>query len=273
MLKGELHTTDFYRGETMEMNLKGKVGIVTGGGREIGEAIALALAKEGVNVVVADVDVTTANDTAKEARSLGVKSIGMKVDVSSSISVDNMVEATLKEFGRIDILVNNAGISPKHEGGRVETVQISEEEWSQVMDINLRGTLYCSQRVVKPMLEQGAGKIVNISSLAGKAPYEPMPTGAHYNASKAAVINLTQTMAKELAPHGVNVNAIAPGRIATAMAQVSSSESNEAMLRATPMGRFGTPEEIANVVIFLVSGMASYITGETINVNGGWIMD
>jgi len=255
----------------MELNLKGKVGIVTGGGRGIGKAIALALAREGVDVVVADID--AADAVADEARALGTKSIGMKVDVSSSASVDEMVAATLKEFGRIDILVNNAGISPKHEGGRIETAEISEDEWSQVMKVNLMGTLYCSQRVVKPMLRQGAGKIINLSSVAGKAPYVPMPTGAHYNASKAAIISLTQTMAKELAPHGIRVNAIAPGRIETILAKLSSPESNEAMLKATPMGRFGTPEELAKVVVFLASDMASYITGETVNVNGGWIMD
>jgi 3-oxoacyl-[acyl-carrier protein] reductase len=123
------------------------------------------------------------------------------------------------------------------------------------------------------MLQQKAGAIVNIASLAGKAPREPMPTGAHYNISKAGIINLTQKLAAELAPHGIRVNAIAPGRIATPMATLASTESNQVMLERTPMGRFGKPEEIANLVLFLASEVSSYITGETVNINGGWIMD
>jgi 3-oxoacyl-[acyl-carrier protein] reductase len=255
----------------MELKLKGKVAIVTGGGRGIGEAITLALAREGVNVVVADLE--GAEAVVVQAGSLGTNSVGVKTDIADSTSIDDMVKTTLERLGRIDILVNNAGISPKHEGGRVETVDISEEEWDRVMSINLTGALYCSQRVIKPMLSLGGGRIINMSSVAGRAPFVSMPTGAHYNVSKAAIIALTQTMAKELAPHGITVNAIAPGRIETMLAKLSSPESNEVMLKATPMGRFGTPEEVANVIVFLASDMASYITGETINVNGGWIMN
>jgi 3-oxoacyl-[acyl-carrier protein] reductase len=142
-----------------------------------------------------------------------------------------------------------------------------------VMGVNLEGALFCSQQAVKCMLPQKSGAIVNIASLAGKTPYEPMPTGAHYNISKAGIINLTQKLANELAPHGIRVNAVAPGRIATPMAKLASGPANQAMLDRIPMGRFGAPEDVANVVLFLASDAASYITGETVNVNGGWIMD
>jgi 3-oxoacyl-[acyl-carrier protein] reductase len=141
------------------------------------------------------------------------------------------------------------------------------------MAVNLKGTLFCCQEAVKYMIPNKAGAIVSISSIAGKAPNEPMPTGAHYNASKAGIINVTQKLAKELAAYNIRVNAVAPGRIATPMAKLASGEINQTMLDCTPLGRFGTPEEVANLVLFLSSEAAGYITGETININGGWFMD
>jgi 3-oxoacyl-[acyl-carrier protein] reductase len=255
----------------MDLNLEGKVAIVTGGGRGIGEAICIA--KEGVHVVVSDIDFTTANEVSERIKAMGRKAMSMKVDVSNLEGVSRMMDSVIKEFGRIDILINNAGISPKKEGGQTLTWEIQPEEWDMVMEVNLKGTLFCSQQAIKYMLPQKKGTIVNISSIAGKSSYGAMPTGAHYNTSKAGIINLTQRLAFELAPHGIRVNAIAPGRIETMLAKLSSNEMNRAMLERTPIGRFGTPEEVAHLVLFLASDVSSFITGETVNINGGMLMD
>jgi len=258
----------------MELGLKGKVAIVTGGGRGIGEAICLAFADERTHIVVSDIDFENAKGVAEKIRAMGVKAIPAKTDVSRAEEARKLVEIAVKELGRLDILVNNAGISPKKQGGGpAMTWEIGLEEWDSVMGVNLKGTLFCSQEAVRHMLLKKSGAIVNIASIAGKAPFEPMATGAHYDASKAAIINLTQRLASEVAEHGIRINAVAPGRIATPMAKFASKEWNQAMLARTPMGRFGTPEEIANLVVFLASDAASYITGETVNINGGWFMD
>ena len=258
----------------MDLHLDDKVAMVTGGGRGIGEAICMAFANEGAQVVVTDIDSDTAITVSENIKALGRKALAVKTDVSNRDEVVRLMESVLKEFGRIDILVNNAGISPKKEGGGPTlTWEIPPEEWDMVMGVNLKGTLFCSQQALKHMLSQKRGAIVNISSIAGKAPHEPMPSGAHYNTSKAGVINLTQKLARELAPHGIRVNAIAPGRIETLFVKLSSQESNQAMLERTPMGRFGKPGEVANLVLFLASEVSSYITGETVNINGGWFMD
>ncbi len=258
----------------MELNLKQKVAVITGGGRGIGEAICIAFAKEGTHVVVSDIDYENAQSVSEKIQALGPKAIPMKIDISRPEEAKKLIEAAEKEFGTVDILVNNAGISPKKEGGGpAMTWEIGLEEWDRVMGVNLKGTLFCSQEAVKYMLPRKKGAIVNIASIAGKAPFEPMATGAHYDASKAAIINLTQRLASEVAEHGIRINAVAPGRIATPMAKFASQKWNQAMLERTPMGRFGTPEEIANAVVFLASDGASFITGETVNVNGGWFMD
>lgn len=257
----------------MNLQLKDKVAVVTGGGRGIGEAIAMAFAKEGAQVAVADIEDDTAHAVSEKIKALGPRAFGIRSDVSNRDEVVSLMESVFKEFGRIDILVNNAGISPKKEGGAILTWEIEPEEWDMVMGVNLEGALFCSQQAVKYMLPQKRGAIVNISSLAGKAPREPMPTGAHYNVSKAGIISLTQKLGNELAPHGIRVNAVAPGRIATPMAKLATGPANQAMLDRTPMGRFGTPEEVANLVLFLASEASSYITGETVNINGGWLMD
>ena len=257
----------------MELNLKQKVVIVTGGGRGIGESICLAFAKEGTHIMVSDIDFENAKSVSERIRALGSKAIPVKTDVSRQEEAVKLVDLAVKEFGGIDVLVNNAGISPKKNGGPAMTWEIGLEEWDQVMGVNLKGTLFCSQEAVKYMLTRKKGAIVNIASIAGKAPFEPMASGAHYDASKAAIINLTQRLASEVAEHGIRINAVAPGRIATPMAKITSQKWNQAMLERTPMGRFGTSEEVANAVVFLASDGASYITGETMNVNGGWLMD
>ncbi|MCK9275858.1 MAG: SDR family oxidoreductase [Syntrophales bacterium] len=258
----------------MEFNLKGKVAVVTGGGRGIGEAICFAFANEGTHIVVSDIDYASAQAVAERIRSIGPKAIPVEADVARQDHAAKLISTAIGELGGIDCLVNNAGISPKNaEGGPAMTWEIGVDEWDRVMGINLKGSLFCSQEAVKYMISKKAGAIVNIASIAGKAPFEPMATGAHYDASKAAIINLTQRLASEVAEYGIRVNAVAPGRIASPMAKFASQRLNQAMLERTPMGRFGTPEEIAKVVVFLASDGASYVTGETVNVNGGWIMD
>ena len=257
----------------MDLKLRDKVAIVTGGGRGIGEAICMAFAEEEAKVVVSDIDYSMAKDVAEKIKAMGRQSLAVETDVSKPNEVARLIQETINGFENIDVLVNNAGISPKKEGGPLVTWEISPEDWRMVMGVNLEGTLYCSQEVIQHMLPRKKGVIINIASIAGKAPNEPMPTGAHYNVSKAGIINLTQKLAQELAAQGIRLNAIAPGRIATPMAKLATGEANQGMLDRTPMGRFGTPEEIANLVLFLSSEVSSYITGETININGGWFMD
>ncbi len=258
----------------MDLNLKDKVVVVTGGGRGIGEAICLAFAKEGANVVVSNRSFENAVSATDKIHALGLKATPIQTDVSRPEEARKLIGETIKEFGAIDVLVNNAGISPKNQNGEpAMTWEIGLDEWNQVMGVNLNGTLICSQEAIKYMLTRKKGAIVNVSSVAGKAPYEPMATGAHYDASKAAIINLTQRLASEVAEFGIRVNAVAPGRIATPLSKLASPKWNNAMLERTLMGRFGTPDEIASAVVFLASDGASFITGETLNVNGGWIMD
>lgn len=186
----------------MDLQLKGKVAVVTGGGRGIGEAIVMAFANEGADVAVGDIDSSTAHGICEKVKSLGQRALPVKADVSKKDEARHLIESAFDEFGSVDILVNNAGISPKKEGGAILTWEIEPEEWDMVMGVNLKGALFCSQQAVKYMLPHKRGTIVSISSLAGKAPYEPMPTGDHYNISKAGIISLTQKLANELAHMG-----------------------------------------------------------------------
>ena len=257
----------------MDLNLQDKAAIVTGGGRGIGEAICMALAKEGAHVVVSDIDFDTANEASEKIKAMGRRSMPVKVDVSNLEDVTRMMESVIKEFGRIDILVNNAGISPKKEGDRTLTWEILPEEWDRVMGVNLKGTLFCSQQALKYMLPLKKGAIVNISSISAKESFTYQPNGSHYTVSKAGVMNFTQRLASEVASHGIRVNAIAPGRIETFLAKVTSDEMNKTMLERIPMGRFGKPQEVADLVLFLASEVSGYITGETVNINGGSFMD
>lgn len=257
----------------MDLKLRDKVAVVTGGGRGIGEAICMAFAGEGAHLAVSDIDDATASAVSEKIKAMGRKALAKQADVSNPKDAARLMETVYKEFGGIDVLVNNAGISPKKEGGPTLTWEIQPEEWDMVMGVNLKGTLFCSQQAIKYMLPRRRGTIVNMASVAGKSSYGVMPTGAHYNTSKAGIINLTQRLAFELAPHGIRVNAIAPGRIETMLAKLSSGEMNRAMLERTPMGRFGTPEEVAQLVLFLASDISSFITGETVNINGGMLMD
>jgi len=246
--------------------LDGKVAIVTGAGRGIGRAIALALAREGADVVVNDVDSRSAEATANEVRAMGRRALSIVADVSNGEEVIKMVETAIKAFGKIDILVNNAGIFSS-----IPLEDITEENWDKMMKINLKSVFLCSQAVMKPMKRQRSGKIVNIASMAGKV--GGIVAGADYAASKAGVMCLTKSLAKQLAPYGINVNAVAPAWIETDMMKDWPRETKESILKQIPLGRFGKPEEVAEAVVFLVSDGAGFITGATIDINGGILMD
>jgi 3-oxoacyl-[acyl-carrier protein] reductase len=249
------------------MRCEGKVSIVTGGAAGIGEATALALAREGAHVAVLDLDGRRAEMVSAAIREIGRKSIPIRVDVSSSEEVDHSVQRVLKEFGRIDILVNNAGICQV-----VSSIEkITEQDWDRMLAINLKGVFLFSKAVMGIMKGQKSGKIINMGSLAGKV--GGIATGAHYAASKAGVLCFTKSLAKELAPFGVHVNAIAPGVIETDMTRMITGGDWENYLSIIPLGRIGLVEELAKVVVFLASDDASYITGEIIDVNGGQFMD
>jgi len=248
------------------MRLDGKVAIITGAGRGIGRAIALALARDGADVVVNDVDLQSAEAIADKVRAMGRRALPIKADVSVEEEVIKMVKTALKAFGKIDILVNNAAIFSS-----ISLEDITEEKWDKTMKINLKSVFLCSQAVMKFMKRQRSGKIVNIASLAGKV--GGIVAGADYAASKAGVICLTKSLAKQLASYSINVNAVAPAWIETDMMKDWPRETKEAVLRQIPLGRFGKPEEVAEAVVFLASDGAGFITGATIDINGGILMD
>jgi len=246
------------------LKLAGKVALVTGAAQGIGKAIALLLAQNGADVVVSDINVEKANDTAREVKALGRKSVAMKVDVAKLDDVERMVEAILAQFGQIDILVNNAGIARDK-----LILRMTEEDWDAVLNINLKGTFNCTKAVVRHMSKQRSGKIVNIASVVGEM---GNPGQGNYAASKAGVIGFTKTIAREFAQRGINVNAIAPGYIETPMTDALPDKVKDELKRMIPMDRLGKPEDVAEAVLFLVSESANYITGQVLNVNGGIYM-
>ncbi len=246
--------------------LKTKVAIVTGGARGIGKTISQALAKEGAHVIVCDIDYGLAQNTVNDIKNQGFAASAVKMDVSCGEEVKRVSKNILNKFTRIDILINNAGIC-----SLTPIEDITEEEWDRIMDVNLKGTFFCSQAVLKPMITQKSGKIVNIVSIAGKV--GGILTGAHYSASKAAVICLTKSLALRLAPHGINVNAVAAGPIKSQMSDAFPSDKKAKLAQSIPLGGFGEPQDVANAVLFLVSDKAKYITGEILDVNGGLLMD
>jgi len=239
-----------------------KVAIVTGGGRGIGKAIALGLAQAGADVVVAARTGAEIDNTAAEIRTLGRKALSVPSDVRSSDQVTNMVDKTLAEFGYIDILVNNAGGS-----FNVPLLEMSEGAWEAIVRENLKSVFLCSQKVAKVMKEQHRGSIINIASVAGLGSYSP---NASYGAAKAGIINLTKTLAVDLAPYRVRVNAIAPGFIGTAgVARLFPREFLAPLESRIPLGYLGKPEDITGAVIYLASEASAYITGTTIVIDGG----
>ena len=244
------------------MMLENKVAIVTGGGSGIGQAIALRFAREGANIVVAGRTLEKVKETVKKAEEIGARSLALKADVSVSADVAHMVETTVDKFGRIDILVNNAGIII-----RKRFLDHTEEDWDKVMDINLKSVFLCCKQVVPVMMKQGNGKIVNIASTAGQIGFRERVA---YGASKAGVINLTASMALELAPYKINVNAISAGPIETAMGSAAKSqEMRKRVLSCVPYGRLGKPEDIASVAVFLASSESDFLVGSVVVVDGG----
>jgi len=248
------------------MSLMNKVSVVTGGAQGLGRAIALELARKGSHLVVGDVNLEAAQRVTEEVHALGRRSLGLRVDVSNARDVSEMADRVVKEFGRIDILVNNAGIC------QVVTIEkMSEEDWDRVMAVNLKGVFLCSKAVMGVMKKQRSGRIVNMGSLAGKV--GGIATGANYSVSKAGVICFTKALARELAPYGVTVNAVAPGVIETDMTRGITQGDFTNYLKTIPLGTIGSAEDVSHAVAFLVSDEARYITGEILDVNGGMLMD
>lgn len=248
------------------MKLEDKVALVTGGGRGIGRAIALALAREGGDIIVNDVDIERAEEVAAEIDSMGRRAKAIMADISKSEEVKKMVQEALALFGRIDIFINNAGIIKR---GSLE--EHSEEDWDRVIAVNLKGTFNCVKEVVPIMKGQRHGKIVNISSVVGKT--GDIATAPSYGASKGAINAFTKSLARELASFGITVNAVAPHAIETEMSAEWSEEKKQAIVAQIPLGRLGQPEEVAAAVVFLASPGAAFITGEILDVNGGYLMD
>ncbi|MBU5677387.1 3-oxoacyl-[acyl-carrier-protein] reductase [Alkaliphilus sp. MSJ-5] len=247
------------------LNLTGKTALVTGGSRGIGRSIALALANQGANVII---NYTSNEESAakvvEEIESFNVKALAVKANVSNAEEINDMMDKIEEMFDGIDILVNNAGITRDN-----LFIRMKEEDWDQVMDINLKGVFLCTKAVVRKMIKQKYGKIINLSSVVGVV---GNPGQANYCASKAGVIGFTKSLAKEIAGKNITVNAIAPGFIETDMTKVLPENVKESMLEIIPMKKYGKPEDIANLVLFLSSDNASYITGQVIHVDGGMAM-
>lgn len=247
------------------MNLNGKVALVTGASRGIGKAIALTLAKAGADIAVNYAGNTAAaEETAKEIEALGRKAILVQGSVADSAVAQEIVDKTVAELGRIDILVNNAGIT---RDGLL--MRMKEEDWDAVLTTNLKGVFNCTKSAIKYMMKQRSGRILNMASVVGVMGNAGQ---ANYCAAKAGVIGFTKSVAKEVASRGITANAVAPGFIATDMTSVLSDKVQEEMVKGIPCGRGGTPQDIANAVLFLVSDEAAYITGQVLNVDGGMVM-
>ena len=244
--------------------LEGKTAVVTGAGQGIGRAIALRLAANGANIVVSDVVEETARQVVGEVEALGREAIPVVCDVRELDQCQALMKQSIERFGRIDVLVNNAGVT---RDGLL--MRMSEDDWDFVLAVNLKGTFNCCKSVVRTMMKQRAGRIVNIASVVGLIGNAGQ---VNYSASKAGVIGLTKTLAKEFAPRGVTVNAVAPGFITTAMTDKLSDEARDALKQHIPLQELGQPDHVADAVLFLASDLSSYVTGETIRVDGGMAM-
>jgi len=245
----------------MGERLANKTALVTGGGRGIGRAITELLAAEGARVAVADVDLEAARQVVSQLPTPG---LAVRIDVASADSVQQGMDEVLAAFGCLDVLVNNAGIT---RDGLL--MRMSEQDWDLVLDINLKGVFHCCKAAVRPMMKARQGRIISISSVVG---ITGNPGQANYSASKAGLLGLTRSLARELASRNITVNAVAPGFIATDMTEKLPPAAREAMLAQVPLGRPGTPADVAAAVLFLASDDASYLTGQVIQVNGGMAM-
>jgi len=248
------------------MKLKDRVAIITGGARGMGKAIGSAFVREGAKVCLIDVDKGMLETAKNEIRKSREEILAFPCDITKSTDVRAVMNQIQKTLGRIDILVNNAGIIRR---GTIETV--TEEDWDRVIEVNLKGTFNCCKAVAGIMKQQGYGKMVNVSSIAGKM--GDITSAPGYGPSKAGVDALTKTLARQLAQYGINVNAVSPHAIETEMSAQWSEERRREIIASIPLGRLGKPEDVAEAVLFLVSDGASFITGEILDVNGGALMD
>lgn len=249
-------------------DLKNKVALITGGRRGMGEAYAIAFASQGAKVIVTDIDESECSLVVEKITSAGGEALGLKMDVLKKSEIDDAFDEVIEKFGRLDILVNNAGIfSPK------PALELSEEEWDKTINVNLKGQFLCAQRAAKEMAKNKWGRIINVASVASGQVGVGIAGGAHYTASKGGVIGMSESLAIELAPLGINVNVIAPGAIDTPMISESQipKEAMDAMIAQVPLKRVGKPEEVAAMGVFLASDEASYVTGATFYVDGGWL--
>lgn len=247
------------------MRLEGKSVLVTGASRGIGREIALEMARQGANVAVNySGSEAKANETVDEIKAMGRDAFAVQCDVSNPESVGAMVKETIDRFGKLDVLVNNAGVTKDN-----LLMRMKEEEWDDVININLKGVFLCTKAVTRQMMKQRQGRIINIASIVGVS---GNPGQANYVAAKAGVIGFTKTAAKELASRNITVNAIAPGFITTDMTDKLSEEVKTEMLKQIPLARFGEPKDIANLTIFLASDDSAYMTGQTLHVDGGMVM-
>ena len=247
------------------MRLKGKVAIVTGAASGIGKAIALEFAKEGADVCVTDINLGGAKQVAEEIRRMGRKATELQVDVTKISDIDKMVTSTIDNHGKIDILVNNAGVYIK-----ATILELTEADWDIMLDVMLKGTFFCTQRVLPQMLKQGKGKVINLASTFGQIGFFE---ASAYCAAKGGVINLTRQMALDLAPQKINVNAIGPGPTDTPLMrpELEKPERARLYLDRTPYGRAAQPEEIAWAAVYLASDESDYVNGHTLFVDGGWL--
>ena len=246
------------------MHLQGKTALVTGAAQGIGKAIALALAKAGADVAISDVNGEKAAETAKEIEALGVRAFSITGNVADGASATAMVDEAVAKLGKLDVLVNNAGITRDN-----LIIRMKEEEWDLVIDVNLKGSFNCAKAAIKHMSKARSGTIINIASIVGAMGNAGQ---ANYVASKAGLIGLTKTIAREYASRNITANAVAPGFIDTAMTQALPEKVREELIKQIPLTRLGTAEDVAAAVKFLASGAASYITGQVIHVNGGMYM-
>jgi NAD(P)-dependent dehydrogenase (short-subunit alcohol dehydrogenase family) len=260
------HASEEDRLKNERRELQDKVAIVTGGGRGIGRAIAVRVAEAGADVIVADIDSALAKKTSEELSEEYGDSIGIQVDVTQEESVEAMSTVALKEFGRVDILINNAGIM-----FRTRFQDISLEEWKNTLLVNLTGPFLCTRALLPMMKKNSYGRIVNISSSAGRS--VSTLGGAHYTASKAGLLGFTRAVAKEVASLGITINAVCPGLIDTQMVRDTTTKKElEAFMNSFPIQRLGLPAEVGDLVVFLCTERASYITGATLDINGGDLM-
>jgi len=247
------------------VKIQGQVALVTGASRGIGREIALELARQGANVAVNYAgNEAMANEVVAEIKAMGQKAIAIRCNVADADEVALMVKTTIEQFGCIDILVNNAGVTRDN-----LLMRMKEEEWDTVLNTNLKGVFLCTKAVTRPMMKQRKGRIINVASVVGIVGNAGQ---ANYVAAKAGVIGLTKTTAKELAPRGINVNAIAPGFISTDMTDQLPDEAKSSLLKQIPLSRFGEPSDIAKVAVFLASEDSAYMTGQTLCIDGGMVM-